>query len=163
MQGSSGLALLAGLLLLGGLVLETRVLLRRRPDWYFRLGIPLGAQPEPIPTAPTGSGHTESVRWSTGPPGWVYFWADPAKRAAPTGLHGAVRLIAGTNGTGLQLSWSPPLTPLLAAAWLGALGVSRGEPIATAIGAGIAVALMVVYGDRARRCGAELRQSFVAN
>ncbi len=163
-EGSLQLALIAAVAFLGGLVLETRVLLRFRPMWYFAITIPLGRPLVPIPRPPEGRGSTASVEWEVAGSGeHVRFWANPDERRAPSGLHGLVHLMPATGGGyGLQVRWAPPLVPLFAAAWLALLGAMRGEgeltiPIAVLIAAGI----LVVYGDRARRIAQELRQAFV--
>lgn len=160
--GSLRLALGAALLLIGALVVETRVLLRWRSDRWFALAFPLGLRLVPIPTAPTGSGRTASVRWEVGRPGVVRFWADPDERVAPTGLRGVVYLARGRAGIELDVRWAPPLSPLVAAAWLAGLGVVRGEaavtvPIAVMMVAGVGL----LYWDRARRVAAELRWAFL--
>ena len=161
-EGSIELALLAALAFLGGLVIETRVLLRWRFDAWFTASLPLGLRLVPIPKAPTGSGRTHSVRWEVSRPGMVRFWADPDERRAPTGLHGLVWLTPTPHGVELDVRWAPPYSPLLAAAWLAFLGAARGEihltvPIAIAIVLGVCL----IYWDRARRVAAELRASFL--
>jgi hypothetical protein len=161
-EGSLTLPLVAAALLLGGWIAETRVLTRWRPDWYFLPGIPLGLRPVPIPTAPEGEGRTRSVRWEVSAPDLVRFWADPTERAAPSGLHGVVVLLRSRKGVELHVRWAPPWSPVLAAFWLAALGIHRGEarltvPIAVCILAG----LLYLYGERARQVAAELRWAFV--
>lgn len=160
--GQLYLAILAAFLFLGGLVFETRVLLRWRSDWYFLPGIPIAGRLVPIPHPPEGAGRTASVRWEVGAPNLVRFWADPAERVAPSGLHGVVVLVQGRRGVELVLRWAPPWTPLFAAVWLAALGVVRGEGAMTVpIAVAIAVGILVVYGERAQRVAAELRWAFV--
>jgi hypothetical protein len=161
-SGSLGLALAAGLVFVGGMILETRVLLRFRWDGYFWAAFPLGARLVPIPHPPEGEGRTRSVRWEVSSPHVVRFWADPAERVAPTGLHGVVLLAQGRHGVELDVRWAPPWTPLLAAIWLAVLGTARGEgqftiPIAVAI----VLAIGLLYAERARGIAAELRWAFV--
>lgn len=160
--GSLALALAAAIVFLGGMVLETRVLLRFRRDWYFLPGFPLGARIVPIPRPPEGSGRTRSVRWEVAAPHLVRFWADPSDRTAPTGLHGVVILAQGRQGVELELRWAPPWTPILAATWLAVLGAARGEGRLTVpIAIVILLAIGALYAQQARRIAAELRWSFV--
>ena len=161
--GNIELALFAAVAFLGGLVLETRVLLRWRTDWYFAVSLPLGADLVPIPEAPAGEGRTRSVRWEVSRPGLVRFWASPDERRAPSGLHGVVQLMPAVGGGyGLSVRWAPPFVPLLAALWLAFLGAARGEAAVTVpIALMITAAILVVYGDRARRIAQELRYAFV--
>jgi hypothetical protein len=161
-SGSLALALAAGLVFVGGMVLETRVLLRFRRDWYFLPGFPLGLRVVPIPRPPEGSGRTASVRWEVSSPHVVRYWADPSERVTPSGLHGVVILAQGRQGVELEIRWAPPWTPFLAAIWLAVLGTARGEghltiPIAVAI----VLAIAFLYAERARRIAAELRWAFV--
>jgi hypothetical protein len=161
-DGSLYLAIGAAFLFLGGLVLETRVLLRWRADWYFLPGLPIGARLVPIPRPPEGAGRTESVCWEVSAPNLVRFWADPNERVTPSGMHGVVVLVQGRRGIELDFRWSPPWTPLLAAVWLAVLGMVRGEGTLTVpIAVAIVIGILVVYGDRARRVAAELRWAFV--
>lgn len=163
-EGAIELALLAAVLFLGGLVLETRVLLQWRANWYFAAALPLGAVLVPIPRLPTGEGRTPSVRWEAAEPGLVRFWADPSERRAPSGLHGVVLLHPRTDGmVELTVRWAPPWVPLLAALWLAMLGLARGEgQLTVPLAAMIAAAILFVYGERSRRVAAELRHSFVS-
>ncbi len=162
-EGSFTFAAAAAFVLLGGLLVETRVLLRLRPSWYFLLGVPVLPPVVPIPSAPSGSGATETVKWEVVAPGVVFWWADPKRRTAPTGLHGVVMLAQTHDGAvSLQVRCAPPLSPLVAALWLGLLGAARGEahvtvPIATVMVLGIGL----LYYERARRAARELRWSFV--
>ncbi len=161
-EGSLEVALIAALALVGGLVLETRVLLRWRTDAWFTASFPLGLQLVPIPTAPKGQGRTASVKWEVSRPGLVRWWADPDERRAPSGLRGVVWLVPTARGVLLDVRWAPPLSPLLAALWLAFLGVARGEAQLTVpIALAMVVGLGVVYWDRSRRIAAELRQSFL--
>lgn len=157
-----GLALGVALAFLGGMVLETRVLLRWRRDWYFLPGFPVLPRLVPILKPPEGQGRTASVRWEVSAPNVVRWWADPSERKAPRGLHGVVVLAQGRRGIELDVRWAPPWTPFLAALWLALLGVLRGEAQLTVpIALAVAFAVAVVYADRARRVAAELRWSFV--
>jgi hypothetical protein len=158
------MALAVALALLGGLWLETRVLLARRRDGYFLVGIPLWQALVPVPRAPEGSGQTASVRWevSDEAPNLVRWWADPKDRKAPTGLHGVVILAQGRRGIELEVRWAPPWTVLLAALWLAALGIARGEPFTVPIAAVMVLGTFVLYGERARRAAAELRWAFLS-
>ena len=161
--GSLQLALFAAVTFLGGLVLETRVLLRLRTRWYFSLGIPLAGTLVPVPRAPEGKGRTASVQWEVAEPGLVRFWANPDERKAPSGLHGIVQLVPTVGGGyGLSVRWAPPWIPLLAALWLALLGAARGEAALTVpIAVLIVAAILFVYGERARRVAHELRQAFL--
>lgn len=162
-EGSLELALLAAVLFLGGLVLETRLLLRWRPAWYFSAALPLGALLVPIPRQPTGEGRTPSVKWEAGEPGVIRFWADPDERRAPSGLHGVVQLLPRTDGmVELSVRWAPPWVPIAAAMWLAFFGMARGEGgLTIPLALMIAAAILLVYGDRSRRVAQELRASFV--
>ena len=160
--GSLALAVAAGIVFLGGMVLETRVLLRLRWDWYFLPGFPLGARIVPIPRPPEGGGRTRSVRWEVAAPHLVRFWADPSDRSAPSGLHGVVILAQGRQGVELGFRWAPPWTPILAATWLAVLGAARGEGHVTVpIAAAIVLGIGLLYAQQARRVAAELRWAFV--
>ncbi|MBX2797866.1 MAG: hypothetical protein KTR31_09365 [Myxococcales bacterium] len=161
-DGSAELALFAAVAFLGGLVLETRVLLRWRTDLYFLMSLPLGQQLVPVPRAPTGKGRTPSVRWEVSRPGLVRYWADPGERKAPSGLHGVVWLVPVGDRVALDVRWAPPLAPMGAALWLALLGMARGEAQLTVpIALMIAAAISLVYWDRSRRIAQELRFSFV--
>lgn len=162
-DGSLSLAGLVAIVLLGGLLFETRVLTRWRKDWYFGAGVPLGLRLVPILRAPEGKGKTATVAWEVGDqPHLVRFWADPANRTAPMGLHGVVLLAQGRRGIEMEVRWAPPWSPILAACWLAALGLARGEGTVTVpLGAMILVGVVIVYGERARRAAAELRWAFV--
>jgi hypothetical protein len=162
-DGSLWLALVAGGALLGGLFLETRLLLRWRLDGYFLVGLPLGQRLVPIPYAPDGSGRTASVRWERSAPNLIRFWSDPADRTALTGLHGAIRLGMGRGGVELELTWAPPWTPVFAALWLAAIGVARGEALLTcSLAVAIAAGVLFAYAQAARRAAVELRWAFLS-
>jgi hypothetical protein len=161
-DGSLPLALGVALAFVVGLLLETRVLLRWRRDLYFLASFPIARRLVPIPHPPRRAGRTATVRWELSAPHMVRYWADPADRTALSGLHGVVILGMGRQGVELDVRWAPPWSPVIAAVWLAALGVVRGEGAMTVpIAAGILVALLVVYGERAHRVAAELRWSFV--
>ncbi|MBT3217547.1 MAG: hypothetical protein HN348_00515 [Proteobacteria bacterium] len=160
-QGSLTLAVVAAVLFLGGLFVE-RQLLRWRHNWYFSAGFPVFPELLPIPRAPEGSGETSTVSWEV-VDGLVRFWADPAARKAPSGLHGAIRLILGPKEVRLVVRWSPPWSPLLAAGWLAGLGLVRGEGYFTVpIAAMIVLAVLFVYRQAAVRAARELRWAWVS-
>src|SRR5687768_4430471 len=97
------------------MIVESRVLLRRRADWYFLPGFPIRGRLVPIPDAPEGSGQTASVRWEVSDaPNLVRFWVEPGSRSAPAGLHGVVILAQGRRGIELDVRWAPPWSPILA-------------------------------------------------
>lgn len=155
------LAVLTALALIGGIVLERLLLTRWRWTPYFTAGLPVLPRPVSIPSAPRGQGKTASVRWEVAGD-LVRFWADPADRTAPSGLHGAIRLHERAGRVDLAARWSPPWTYLLAAVWLVVLGAARGElvltlPIATLLVVGIFVA----YRHFALRAVKELRWAFL--
>jgi hypothetical protein len=155
-------ALLVGLALAAGLFLEGRVLVRWRPDAWFQAAIPLAEELVPIPTAPRGAGRTPTVRWEVGPPHLVRFWADPADRAAPLGLHGVVVMREGRRGVALEVRWAPPLTLVLGPLWLALLGAARGDgPLLGAVAAVLLGFGGWWYARAARRAAAELRWSFL--
>lgn len=161
-EGSLTLALASALLFLGGLVLETRVLLRWRMNWYFLPGVPLGIRPVPIASPPNGDGRTASVRWEVTSPTMVRFWADPNERVTPSGFHGVVVLTPTRKGVELDVRWAPPWTPLFAAIWLAGLGIARDEASLTVpIAVMLVLGVFVLYGSRARPIAAELRWAFV--
>lgn len=161
-DGSPTLAVLSAILFLGGLFLETRVLFRWRANWYFTVGLPLGARPVPISAPPRGEGRTASVRWEVASPTMVRYWADPNERAAPSGMHGVVFLTPSRKGVELDVRWAPPWTPLLAAVWLAGLGIAREEvQLTLPIAASVVLGIFILYGSRARQVAAELRWAFV--
>jgi len=150
----------AALLFVASMVVES-VLLRWRINAYFQAGFPLFLTMVPIPNAPEGSGSTATVRWEvTGD--LVRWWADPAMRSAPSGLHGSVQLAAGQGGVHLFVRWAPPWTPLLAAAWLIGLGMVRGEAMVTLpIGLVMIAGVLFLYRQAAVRAVAEMRWAWV--
>lgn len=161
-QGSLTLAAVAALFFLGSLVVE-RQLLRFRLDWYFTAGFPIFPELVPIPRAPEGSGETATVVWEVVEANLVRFWADPAVRKAPSGLHGAIRMSKSPQGVRLAVRWSPPWSPLLAAGWLAGLGLVRGEGLFTVpIAAMIVLAVLFVYRQAAVRAARELRWAWVS-
>lgn len=159
-DGSVALATVSALGMIGGLVVE-RVLLHVQPRWYFAVGIPLGEQLVPIPSPPEGEGETATVRWKVDEP-VVHFWADPRQRRAPSGLHGVIWLSRQRGAVHLDVRWSPPWSPMLAALWLAGLGAWRGEPQLTVpIACMLVVGVLVLYRQAAVRAARELRWSFV--
>lgn len=154
-------ALFAAVAFLGGLLVE-RLLLQFRVGAWFTAGFPLFPELVPIPRLPeTEAGRTLSVHWERhGDVLW--FWSQPGERNAPMGLHGAIRLVRGSRGVHLIVRWSPPWSPMLAAAWLAGLGATRGEaaftvPIATVMILGI----LFLYRTYAVKAAAELRWALV--
>jgi hypothetical protein len=163
-EGSMGLALGSALMLIGGMVVERFMLTRFRWTPYFTAGFPLFPELVPIPRAPQGTGETATVRWEVVSDGeLIRFWADPDKRTAPSGLHGAIRLYgAGSAHIGLAVRWSPPWTLLIAAGWLVVVGIIRDEPQVTVpIAVVWVIGVMVIYRQGAMRAAAELRWAFV--
>jgi hypothetical protein len=159
-EGVNVAAVTGGVLLVAYLF-ERVVLPRWRPELWFRIGFPLGSSLAPIPRAPEGSGGTASVRYEVRGDR-VLFWSDPARRAAPAGLHGAIRLERGPRGVELLVTWSPPWSSLLAAAWLAALGLLRGEPqVGGLLGALLFFVIGLGHRVAAVRAAAELRWAFV--
>ncbi len=158
--GPNVAAVTGGALLLS-FVVERAVMPRLRPSWWFRMGFPLGSQLRAIPRPPEGSGRTASVFWEVRDDR-VVFWADPANRAAPTGLHGSVGLVRGPNGWEIPVTFSPPWTGIVASAWMALLGILRGEPqIGGLLGALLVLVIVFAYRTAAVRAAAELRWSFV--
>ena len=159
--GSLGLALFAAVAFLGGLLVE-RLLLGVRPALYFDVGVPLLPRLVPIPEAPEGEGQTATVCWEV-VGDLVRFWAPPGKRTAPMGLHGVVQLSRQGSQVVLDVRWAPPWSPLLAAAWFGGLGLSRGEGSLTLpLAAVMIVGILALYRRAALRAAAELRWHWVA-
>ncbi|MCB9685221.1 MAG: hypothetical protein H6738_06630 [Alphaproteobacteria bacterium] len=163
-EGSLPVALLAALLLFGGLFLETRVLVRRRFDGWFLVGLPVPGRLVPIPRPPPmGMGRTPTVVWERTTPNLVRWWGVSGERGVPMGLHGCVILAQARGGVELQVRWAPPWTLLLAPVWLASIGTLRGDgPIAIGLGALVAIAVLAVYGSAAARVAGELRWSFLS-
>jgi hypothetical protein len=155
-------ALIVGLCLAVGLLLEARVLVRWRVDAWFHASVPLAAELVPIPRAPRGAGRTSTVRWEVGPAHVVRFWSDPSDRAAPLGLHGVVILRESRRGVELDVRWAPPLTLVLGPLWLALLGAARGDgPLLGAVALTLSALGAWWYGRAALRAAAELRWSFL--
>jgi hypothetical protein len=160
MEGA--LAVVVGVVLALGLWVESRVLVRLRSDLWFQLAVPLPEVLIPVPRPPRGAGKTPTVRWELGEPHVVRFWADPADRTAPLGLHGVVVLRESRRGVELELRWAPPLTLLLGPTWLALLGVVRGEgPLMGTVALVFVLLGGAWYLRAARRAAAELRWSFL--
>lgn len=137
------------------------LLLRLRFRPYLAAGFPLAVELVPVARPPEGEGTTASVAWVVDSDGVVRWWANASSEGL-TGLHGVVRCVRSRGGVGLVVRWSPPWSPLLAAAGLGALGFARGLPQVTVPIALLLVGgLMFVYHQGALRAAAELRWSFV--
>ncbi len=156
------LASLAALLFLGGLLLERVFLKTRWPAAYFSAGFALFPEIVPIGKAPHAeSGQTATVRWERRDD-LVLFWSEPGSREAPMGLHGAIRLWRGPRGVHLLVRWSPPWSPLLAAAWLGGLGIVRREWWSVPVAAALVFGVLYMYRIYAVRAAAELRYAFAS-
>ena len=161
-EGSLTLALASALVLIGGLVLETRVLLAYRTDLYFLASLPMMRMLVPIPEVPKGQGRTPSVLWEVTSSGMVRYWASPKERKAPSGLRGVVHFVPTTAGWALAVRWAPPWSPILAALWLAVLGIARDEAQLTVpIALMMVAAILFVYGQRAQAVAQELRFSFL--
>jgi hypothetical protein len=154
------LAAIAAFLFAGGLILE-HALLRWRFDGFFFLGFPLHPELVPIPSPPEGSGRTSSVHWEVNKSGdSVRFWA--IRREAPMCLRGAVRLVRTRGAIRLAVTWSPPWSPLLAAAWLAAMGFRQDQGLLMVSVAGLMVlGILAIYRSAALRAAAELRWAWV--
>jgi hypothetical protein len=167
-EGSLTLVYAAVALFAAGLVFE-RVVTTKLWLPYFKLGAVLRPELVPIHQVPEGEGRTASVCWSIvrkptleDASAWGVFWADPGRRAAPSGLHGAVHFLPTHAGVRLEVRWCVPWTPLVALAWLVAIGAARGELLlTTTVAALLAGAVVVVYRAAAIRAAAELRWHFV--
>lgn len=161
--GNLTLLLVVAAVAVGGFLVERLFLVR---GWapYFRLGMPLGEELLPIPTAPTEGGRTATVRYAVDTETQeVRFWARPGDRAAPMGLHGVIGLVRGPRGIHLPVRWSPPFTPFAALIWFAGLGAVRGVGHLTIPVAVVLMAiLLVMYRQAAVRAARELRWSFVA-
>jgi hypothetical protein len=156
------LALVAAVLFLGGLLLERAFLSFRWPLAYFVAGFALFPELVPIPVAPKAeAGRTATVQWERRDD-LVLYWAVPGAKESPMGLHGAVRLWRGPRGVHLIVRWSPPWSPLLAAAWLGGLGIARQDYWAVPVAVMLVIAVLYGYRMYAVRAAAELRWAFVS-
>lgn len=156
-EPSISVAAIAAFSFAGGLLVE-RMMLTRRPLWYFSVGIPVVPALVPIPAVTERlAGKTKTVHWERRDD-VVFFWAPPGARTAPTGFHGLVTLNRTTRGVQLDVRWAPPAAPLAAAAWLAGLGLARGEALTTVPIATIMVlGILVLYRTFAVRAAAELR------
>ncbi len=156
-------AVLAAVVLGGGLIFERWVVPALRPAWYLGIGVPLGEQLVPISQLPEGEGETATVAWEVREL-QVFFWAAARGRRVPFGLHGVVSLQPRSDGrVGLDVRWSPPWVALVAILWLAFLGVMRGEAyIGAPVSAILLVAILLVYRQAAVRAAAELRYAFTS-
>ncbi len=150
----------ATLLLLGGLVVETRVLPGTWVPVYHDIGLPLGVALPPVQERPEGAGDTPSVAWTVHG-GRVRFAARPRERRVPAGLHGTVRFRDTPRGVQMNVQWSPPWTLFAAIAWAALIAVGRGEgsymvPILLLLGTVVGA----LYWSQARRVAVELRMAF---
>ena len=149
----AGLALVPVL----GLLVEAGLI---RFGWmpYFSAGFPLLPEVVPIRVMPTEAGKAGSVSWDVPQTGWVRWWSNPDAREALTGLHGVVWCVRRGERVHLHMRWSPPWSPLLAAAGLLILGVARGLSHVTApVSVAMVLGLMVLYHQGALRAAGELR------
>ena len=145
-----------------GLAFEL-LLLRTRWTPYFTSGFPLHLDLVPIVKAPEGEGTTASVCWTADEEGLVHWWANARSGEGLTGLHGVVRCYRSRRGVELVFRWSPPWSPLLAAAALAVFGAIRGLPHVTIpVAVAMILGLVFVYHQGALRAAAELRWSFVS-
>jgi hypothetical protein len=157
--GDLRLPALVAIGLLLGFLLES-LLLERAATWYYAAGAPL--RPELLPHVPAKNAPTEGrhagIHWKRIGPGMVAFWADRKERRIPTMLHGlAIERDMGAM-ISLDVRWSPPFTPLLAAVWLMLLGLVRGEgQITVPIGACMLVAITLLYQRGAQQAAEALR------
>ncbi|MFT6145230.1 MAG: hypothetical protein ACJAZO_005043 [Myxococcota bacterium] len=156
-------AVLAAVILGGGLIFERWVVPVLRPAWYLGIGVPLGEHLVPIDKVPEGTGETATVAWEARDLR-VYFWASARGRRVPFGLHGVVSLQRRVDGrVDLDVRWSPPWVALVAILWLAVLGVLRGESyIGAPISAILLVAILLVYRQAAIRAAAELRFALIS-
>ena len=157
-EGSTGLALAVLAVLVGGTLLEL-LWVRARWAFYYRAALPLGAELVPLASVPTvAEGRTNALGFRRVADDAYVFWADRDARHLPTLLHGMVQLVPLRSGCALKLTWAPPWTPVIAALWLIALGVVRGEAQVTVpIGSAMVLAMGVLYLRGARLAAAELR------
>ena len=106
-----------------------------------------------------------SVRWvvtDTGERQVVRYWAEPGSRRAPMGLHGLVELRRVRGQVALEVTWSPPWSPMFAALWLLFLGVFRGDGWVTVpVGSMMVLGIGVLYWRSAVLAARELRWAFV--
>ena len=138
---------LIGVVLLGLMAVEW-ALLRARLGAYFRLGLPLGAEPLPLDAPPTEAGETPTVRWTSDGP-LARYWSRDAGRP---GLHGEVRLIPQRGRHRLAVRWAPPWSLLVLAGALAFLG-----PAAALVAIAFVIGVLALYQQAAVRAAAELR------
>lgn len=146
-----------------GLGLE---LLLLRSGWmpYYTSGFPLHLDLVPIAHTPEGTGKTASVQWEADEDGLVRWRANHETGEGLTGLHGVVRCFRTRRGIGLAFRWSPPWSPLLAAAALAVFGTLRGlAHVTIPVALAMILGLVFVYHQGALRAAAELRWSFVSS
>lgn len=157
-------AALGAAVLLSGAMLGERLLVDRRVRAYFRVALPLGEEPVPIDKVPEATeGVGAAVLWHRDGD-FVSWWANPARRGTPRGLHGHARLVVGPRGVRVQVAWFPPWMPLIAATWLFGIGAIRGEaPLAGSLAAVIVAGVFVVHRSFALRAAADLRFALAAD
>jgi len=156
---SPEIALGAVVVLLGALVLETRVLPGTWVPGYHDVGLPLGASLPPIPERPKGSGDTDSVAWSV-VGGRVRFAGRARERRVPAGLHGTVRFRDTPQGQQMRVSWSPPWAFAIAAGWACVVALERGDTFMVPLLAALGGVVGWLYWSQARRVAIELRMAF---
>ena len=140
-----------------GLLVEAGLV---RLGWmpYFLAGFPLLPEVVPIEGMPTEAGKAGSVCWDMPATGSVRWWSNPDSRESLTGLHGVVLCVRRGDNVRLHMRWSPPWSPLLAAAGLLILGVVRGLSHVTApVSVVMVLGLVVLYHQGALRAAGELR------
>lgn len=151
LEGSMGMVVWTGGLLILGFVLE-RILVALRWPPYFRFGFAVRGPLDRGAVPPAEEGRNVWLHWTTLASGEVMFWSDARTRRSPAGLHGV--WIPGEEGSsvGPRAYWAPPWTPVFASFWLMALGASRGDAVmTTTIGVGLLVTIGAVYSQMARR------------
>lgn len=160
-EGSLSLTLAVAVVLVGGTLLEL-LWVRAGFGLYYRLALPLGAEPLPLARMPQQEeGRAGGVRFRRVASDRYRFWADPDRRRAPTLLHGTVELVRLGRGCALKVAWAPPWTPLLASLWLMVLGVMRHEAQVTSpIACAMIFGIVALYLRGARQAAAELRYAF---
>jgi len=136
-------------------------LLSWRPRFYYRLNLPLGLEPLPIPSTPEGGGETATVAWAVDGDE-VFFWALPGSGRGLPGLHGVVKLVPDRDRFRLIVRWSPPWSVLVLAACLGVGGAFMGSAMVGAVSAALVLAgVVAAYNQAAIRAAVELRWAFV--
>lgn len=166
LQGDFAVAAFA-VLGIGGVALAERVFLGIwRWNAYFVIGMPLYPRLVPIFMKPEGEGATASVRWEVDEGELIArFWADPAQRTAPRGLHGVVRFLPRRDGQiELDVTWSPPWMPFVAMAWLAGIGLARGDGmLSVPLAVLLSGVLYSLYYQTARRAARELRWAWTGS